>query len=100
MKVAWIGPGGKCRGEIDDDVPPELIKYIDDNSEFIAKEIMTNWKIQDIALCRRTGRLNLGDVILMVAVASPHPKEAFKACEHAVECMRNMDSVRKKEILK
>ena len=66
----------------------------------IAKEIMTKWKIQDIALCRRTGRLNLGDVILMVAVASPHRKEAFKACEHAVECMRNMDSVRKKEILK
>jgi len=66
----------------------------------IANEILTKWEIQDIALCRRTGRLDLGDMILMVAIASPHRKEAFEACEYAVECMRNMKSVRKKEILK
>ena len=65
----------------------------------IASEIRTKWKIQDIALCRRIGRLDLGDSILMVAVASPHRKEAFEACEYAVECMRSMKSVRKKEIL-
>ncbi len=65
----------------------------------IAKKIQTKWKIQDIALCRRIGRLDLGDSILMVAVASPHRKEAFEACEYAVECMRSMKSVRKKEIL-
>jgi molybdopterin synthase catalytic subunit len=65
----------------------------------IAKEIMTKWKIQDIALYRRTGRLNLGDVILMAAIAAPHRKEAFEACEYAVECMRKMKSVKKKEIL-
>ena len=62
----------------------------------IAKEIMTKWKIQDIALYRRTGRLNLGDVILMAAIAAPHRKEA---CEYAVECMRKMKSVKKKEKL-
>ena len=65
----------------------------------IANEILARWKIQDIALCRRIGRLDLGDSILMVAVASPHRKEAFEACEYAVGCMRSMKSVRKKEIL-
>ena len=65
----------------------------------IVNEILTKWKIQDIALCRRRGRLDLGDVILIVAVTAPHRKEAFEACEYAVECMRNMDSVKKKEIL-
>ena len=65
----------------------------------IANEILTKWEIQDIALCRRIGRLDRGDLILMVAVASPHRKEAFEACEYAVECMRSMKSVRKKEIL-
>ena len=64
----------------------------------IANEILTKWGIQDIALCRRIGRLDLGDLILMVAVASPHRKEAFEACDYAVECMRSMKSVRKKEI--
>jgi len=66
----------------------------------VANEILTKWKIQDIALYRRTGRLDLGDVILMVAIASPHRKEAFEACEYAVECMRSMKSVKKKEIFK
>jgi molybdopterin synthase catalytic subunit len=65
----------------------------------ITKENRAKWRIQDIALCRRTGRLDLGGMILMVAIASPHRKEAFKACEYAVECMRNMDSVKKKERL-
>jgi molybdopterin synthase catalytic subunit len=65
----------------------------------IVSEIRTKWKIQDVALCRRIGRLDLGDSILMVAVASAHRKEAFEACEYAVECMRSMKSVRKKEIL-
>lgn len=65
----------------------------------IANEILAKWRIQDIAVCRRTGRLDLGDIILMVAIASPHRKEAFEACEYAVECMRSMKSVRKKEIL-
>ena len=65
----------------------------------ITNEIRAKWKIQDIALCRRTGRLDLGDMILMVAVASPHRKEAFEACEYAVERMRSMQSIRKKEIL-
>ena len=66
----------------------------------ITNEILTKWEIQDIALCRRIGRLDLGDLILIVAVASPHRKEAFEACEYAVECMRSMKSVKKKEIFK
>ena len=66
----------------------------------IADEILTKWGIQDIALYRRMGKLNLGDVILIAAIGAPHRKEAFEACNYAVECMRNMKSVRKKEILK
>jgi len=65
----------------------------------IAKEIGAKWRIQDIALCRRTGRLDLGAIILMVAIASPHRKEAFEACEYAVERMRSMQSIRKEETL-
>jgi molybdopterin synthase catalytic subunit len=65
----------------------------------IANEILTKWGIQDVTLYRRVGKLNLGDVILIAAVGAPHRKEAFEACNYAVECMRSMKSVRKKEIL-
>ncbi len=64
----------------------------------IATEILTKWGIQDIALYRRVGKLNLGEVILIAAVGAPHRKEAFEACDYAVECMRGMKSVRKKEV--
>jgi molybdopterin synthase catalytic subunit len=65
----------------------------------IAAEIQALWEIQDIALCRRMGKLNLGDAILVAAVAAPHRRETFEACMEAVERMRNMVSVKKKEIL-
>ncbi len=67
---------------------------------YISNEIRSKWEVQDIALYRRKGQLDLGDVILMVAVAAPHRKGAFEACEYAVKCMRNMKSINKKEILK
>ena len=65
----------------------------------ITNEIRSKWEIQDIALYRRKGQLNLGDVILIAAVAAPHRKGAFEACNYAVERMRSMTSIRKREIV-
>ena len=64
----------------------------------IANEIRAALEIEDIALCRRLGKLDLGGVILVAAVSAPHRKEAFDACQHAVEQMRNMASIKKREI--
>jgi len=65
----------------------------------IAAEVRAKWQIQDIGLYRRMGKLNLGDAILVAAVAAPHRREAFEACMEAVERMRNMVSVKKEEIV-
>jgi molybdopterin synthase catalytic subunit len=64
----------------------------------IASKIQTQWEIEDIALCRRAGRLNFGEVILVAAVAAPRHKEAFEACQFAVERMKRMASITKKEL--
>jgi len=66
----------------------------------IENETMTKFQIQDVGLCRKTGRLNLGEVILMAVISAPHRKEAFEACEFAVKQMRNMTSVKKREHFK
>jgi len=66
----------------------------------IENEILSKWEIQDVALCRKTGRLNLGEVILVAVISAPHRKEAFEACEFAVKQMRNMTSVKKREHFK
>ena len=63
----------------------------------IAGDIKSKWQIQDIALLRRKGKLQLGDTILAAAIAAPHRKDAFEACQYAVERLRGMASVKKIE---
>ena len=65
----------------------------------IASEIQGRWQIDDVALCRRTGQLNFGEIILVAAVAAPRHKAAFQACQFAVEQMKNMASIKKRELL-
>jgi molybdopterin synthase catalytic subunit len=64
----------------------------------IASGIKGQWEIEDIALFRRAGRLSFGEVILLVAVSAPRHKAAFQACQWAVEKMKGMASVRKREV--
>ena len=81
------------------------VEYQADRSEgeqelsLITAEARAGWEIQDIALCRRVGKLNLGEVILVAAVAAPHHEQAFEACKQVVERTRTMASVKKREIL-
>jgi molybdopterin synthase catalytic subunit len=98
MHLSIVRPDSKGRKVVSIEYEAD-IKAAERELSHIADEIMTKWKIQDIVLYRRVGKLNLGDVILIAAVAAPHRKEAFEACDHAVEQMRNMTSIRKKEIV-
>ena len=51
----------------------------------IATDIRQNWQLQDIAICRRVGKLKVGEIALVVAVAAPHRQKAFQACQYAVD---------------
>ena len=64
----------------------------------IAEEIMTRWPISDIAIAHRTGRLEVGETSLVVVVSSPHRHEAFEACQHAVNRIKEVAPIWKKEV--
>lgn len=64
----------------------------------IAEDIRSRWHPQDVALVRRTGKLKLGETILVAGISAEHREEAFEACQFAVERLRKMDSVNKREI--
>jgi molybdopterin synthase catalytic subunit len=51
----------------------------------IATEISEQWGIQDIAISRRTGKLKVGEIALVLVVAATHRQEAFEACQYAVD---------------
>jgi molybdopterin synthase catalytic subunit len=51
----------------------------------IAQEAMQRWQIENIAICHRAGKLKVGEINLVVAVASAHRSEGFAACQYAVD---------------
>ena len=64
----------------------------------IAQEISKRWGITDISIAHRFGRLEIGDVSLVVAVASPHRAEAFAACQYVVDRIKQDVPIWKKEV--
>jgi len=64
----------------------------------IAEEAMTRWPITDIAMQHRTGRLEIGETSLLIAVSSPHRREAFEACHHLVDRFKEVVPIWKKEV--
>ena len=66
----------------------------------IAQEMRERWSIQDVAISHRLGRLEVGDISLVVAVASPHRKEAFAACQYSVDRIKQTVPIWKKEFFK
>jgi MoaE-MoaD fusion protein len=63
----------------------------------IAAEVRDRWKPLNIAISHRVGRLEVGDVALVVAVGSPHRKEAFEACQYTVDRIKEIVPIWKKE---
>ena len=64
----------------------------------IADEMMTAYPITDVAIQHRTGRLEIGETSLLVAVSSPHRREAFEACHALVDRFKEVVPIWKKEV--
>jgi len=50
----------------------------------IASEIGQKWQVNNIAMCHRIGKLEVGDINLVFAVATSHRNEGFAACQYAI----------------
>jgi molybdopterin synthase catalytic subunit len=65
----------------------------------IADEILEGWPVRKVALLHRTGRLEVGEVSVAVACSAPHRAEAFEACRHGIERIKQDVPIWKKESL-
>ena len=63
----------------------------------IGSEIGQKWQIDNIAISHRIGKLRVGDINLVVAVAAAHRKEGFAACQHAIDRFKEKLPTHKKE---
>jgi len=63
----------------------------------IAGEIGQKWQLNNLAICHRVGELKVGDVNLVIAVASAHRQEGFAACQYAIDRFKQIVPTLKKE---
>lgn len=73
-----------------DDTEAELME--------IAKDLKNRWKLEDVLLTRRIGKLGIGDIISLVAASSPNSEDAFEACKYGISCMKKMTTIQKNEM--
>src|SRR5689334_2781552 len=66
--------------------------------ERIAAEIGTRWPGVRIALHHRVGRLELGEASVAIAAVSAHRAAAFAACRYAIERVKQIAPIWKREV--
>ncbi|MBW4649189.1 MAG: molybdenum cofactor biosynthesis protein MoaE [Kastovskya adunca ATA6-11-RM4] len=64
----------------------------------IAAEIRSTWKdVNRVVIHHRIGRLQIGEISVLVAVGCPHRLEAFDACKYAIDTLKHNAPIWKKE---
>jgi molybdopterin synthase catalytic subunit len=66
----------------------------------VAQEIAERWPaVVAVALVQRVGRLQVGDVAVVIAVSTAHRDEGcFEACRYAIDRLKEIVPVWKKEV--
>jgi len=64
----------------------------------IGDEIRARWPVDRMAIVHRVGRLGVGEASVAIAVASPHRHEALQACAYAIERLKEIVPIWKKEV--
>jgi molybdopterin synthase catalytic subunit len=63
----------------------------------IAAEAKSRWPVGEIYVAHRTGKLEVGDASVLIAVSSPHRAESFDACRFVIEELKKSSPVWKEE---
>jgi molybdopterin synthase catalytic subunit len=75
--------GGREVTRLDYSAHPDAERFLTDECLRVAERTGLT-----VAAAHRTGRLTIGDVALVAAVAAPHRAEAFQACSDLVEAIK------------
>lgn len=65
--------------------------------QLIGEEITKEWEGTKVAITHRIGELGISDVAVVIAVSSPHRAASFEACRYAIERIKEVVPIWKKE---
>jgi len=63
----------------------------------IASEARQKWQLNNIAICHRIGKLKVGDINIVIAVAAAHRQEGFAACQYVIDHFKQTLPTHKRE---
>jgi molybdopterin synthase catalytic subunit len=63
----------------------------------IAGELKGRYDLCEIAIHHRTGRVEIGEASVMIAVSAPHRQDALAACKDAIDTLKSQVPLWKKE---
>ncbi|MDQ3668633.1 MAG: molybdenum cofactor biosynthesis protein MoaE [Acidobacteriota bacterium] len=64
----------------------------------LCREVHDRFNIGHIGIVHRTGRLEIGETSVVIAVSAPHRRAAFEACEWAIRELKRTVPIWKKEV--
>jgi molybdopterin synthase catalytic subunit len=64
----------------------------------LGQEAHERFEIAHIGIVHRTGRLEIGETSVVIAVSAPHRRAAFEACEWAIRELKRTVPIWKKEV--
>ncbi len=65
--------------------------------ESLAEQALTQFKVRDITIIHRLGRLEIGETSVLIVVASAHRGPAFDACRWLIDTLKRTVPIWKKE---
>lgn len=66
--------------------------------ETIATEALSRWPLVDVRIVHRLGRLDVGDIAVVLGTSAPHRSEAFASCAWVIDELKRRVPIWKKEV--
>jgi molybdopterin synthase catalytic subunit len=64
----------------------------------IAEDLKSRYDLCEIAIHHRTGRVDIGEASVVIAVSAPHRQDALAACKEAIDTLKEQVPLWKKEV--
>jgi len=75
---------------------PEMAEHA---MQQLADEVRSRWpSIRQVAIVHRVGRLEIGDIAVVIALSAGHRSEVFDALRHTIDRLKQFVPIWKKEV--